>query len=724
MRRQGQARPELGRPSSARRRSPAARWPSSPAGSAASAGCGSTGSGSGGDRLGAPRPRTAARTRRGPRPLGRSPARLAEDRLHDLVQRVLTRDRPRRAAARRPAERAAITDAGLRARPLERLLDLGPRRVRELGRLVARLLEQPCAARLGLAELLRGVAVARSASSCARLVAGRVQDLGALALALGAVALELGLALLQLALAPPDLLLGAPQLRGGRASARRARARRRTRRRRGSGGARPSAPRGRSARPPPSGRRPGARAAAPGAAATWRRKASKASRTAFAVVAVPARGQSRRSTAASVSGARPARAAPVLPSSCCLLRATYARKYDACIGRSRHGFSPAYARSPRRIPRRACAQLLDAYPELAQLFLRARPLGAPRHRVDAGLVLRERDRVAEVRLVARAPSPSGRCRTRSRRAAARPSRARRAGTRTSRAAPRGVDLQQVEHLRLQLRLVDPERPAAELVAVADEVVRDARSRAPGSVSKRSTHSAVGRVNGWCDAPPALLVLVPLEHREVGDPEPTPRVARRSARARRPSCEAQRAEHARRLLAAVGARRARVVPGSLGTPRARPRRGTSRSASAPRRPRRRRGTRAPSRPTASRTPRARRARARENSCGTRRKRTASAPREDAELRAARHLGRVLDLEPEAQVGLVGAEAAVGLGVGHAAGTASRARRRRTRARPSDIIRSISAKRNSWSGNAISTSSCVISWTRSARRSSSRKQIAIW
>ena len=38
-------------------------------------------------------------------------------------------------------------------------------------------------------------------------------------------------------------------------------------------------------------------------------------------------------------------------------------------------------------------------------------------------------------------------------------------------------------------------------------------------------------------------------------------------------------------------------------------------------------------------------------------------EDAELRAARHLGRVLDLEPEARVGLVGAEAAIGLLEGH-------------------------------------------------------------
>src|SRR5204863_6613420 len=38
-------------------------------------------------------------------------------------------------------------------------------------------------------------------------------------------------------------------------------------------------------------------------------------------------------------------------------------------------------------------------------------------------------------------------------------------------------------------------------------------------------------------------------------------------------------------------------------------------------------------------------------------------EDAELRAPRDLGRVLDLEAEARVRLVRAEAAVGLGVGH-------------------------------------------------------------
>ena len=51
--------------------------------------------------------------------------------------------------------RALQDEAALRARPLERLLDLGAGGVGELGGLVARLLEQPVAAGLGLAELLR-----------------------------------------------------------------------------------------------------------------------------------------------------------------------------------------------------------------------------------------------------------------------------------------------------------------------------------------------------------------------------------------------------------------------------------------------------------------------------------------------------------------------------------------------------------------------------------------
>ena len=77
---------------------------------------------------------------------------------------------------------------------------------------MARLLEQPVAARLGLAQLARRVGV-RLRQEVAGLGLRGVDDLGALALRLGAVALDLGLALLQLALLRAHLLLGALQLR-------------------------------------------------------------------------------------------------------------------------------------------------------------------------------------------------------------------------------------------------------------------------------------------------------------------------------------------------------------------------------------------------------------------------------------------------------------------------------------------------------------------------------
>src|SRR6185312_5456267 len=82
----------------------------------------------------------------------------------------------------------------LRARPFERLFDLGTGGVRQFGCLVARLLEQAAALRLGLLELARGVGV-RLREELARLVPRGVQHLRALALALLAVALDLGLAL-------------------------------------------------------------------------------------------------------------------------------------------------------------------------------------------------------------------------------------------------------------------------------------------------------------------------------------------------------------------------------------------------------------------------------------------------------------------------------------------------------------------------------------------------
>ena len=103
--------------------------------------------------------------------------------------------------------------AGLAARPLERRLDLGARGVREFGRLVAGLLEQPGRPRLRLRDLL-GCLLLRLLRRVARLALGCVQQLGPLALAFLAVLLDVALALLQLTLAPRDLLLGAAQLRG------------------------------------------------------------------------------------------------------------------------------------------------------------------------------------------------------------------------------------------------------------------------------------------------------------------------------------------------------------------------------------------------------------------------------------------------------------------------------------------------------------------------------
>ena len=70
----------------------------------------------------------------------------------------------------------------------------------------------------------------------------------------------------------------------------------------------------------------------------------------------------------------------------------------------------------------------------------------------------------------------------------------------------GVMLEDVEDLRLQLRLVDPERPAAELVAVADEVVGDGAARRPGPCRSIASQSGVGRVNGMVRGRPALVLL--------------------------------------------------------------------------------------------------------------------------------------------------------------------------------------------------------------------------
>ena len=101
---------------------------------------------------------------------------------------------------------------GLRARPLERLLDLGPSRVGELGRLMARLLEQAGALRLRLPQLGGRLGVG-ARHDLPRLLVRGAHDLAPLALGLLAVALEVSLLRLELALAPPNLLLRPAELR-------------------------------------------------------------------------------------------------------------------------------------------------------------------------------------------------------------------------------------------------------------------------------------------------------------------------------------------------------------------------------------------------------------------------------------------------------------------------------------------------------------------------------
>ena len=139
--------------------------------------------------------------------------RRAHDRARDLVDRVLAetgRGAQLLSAVLGPGEHRG----GLRARPFERLLDFGTGGVRELGGLMARLLEQAAALGLRLLELAGRVGVSLG-EQLARLVAGGVQHLGPLPLALLAIPLDLGLALLELVLAAADLFLGLRKLRAG-----------------------------------------------------------------------------------------------------------------------------------------------------------------------------------------------------------------------------------------------------------------------------------------------------------------------------------------------------------------------------------------------------------------------------------------------------------------------------------------------------------------------------
>ena len=136
--------------------------------------------------------------------------RRCDDCFADLLDLVVA-EPGRREELLGAALGTAENRSGLRARPFEGLLDLCPRGVRQLGRLVARLFEEPAALGLCLAELLSRIAVGIR-KQLTRLVARVVEHLCALAFTLLAVALDLGFAVLLLAAAPANLFLGLGQL--------------------------------------------------------------------------------------------------------------------------------------------------------------------------------------------------------------------------------------------------------------------------------------------------------------------------------------------------------------------------------------------------------------------------------------------------------------------------------------------------------------------------------
>src|SRR6476660_3441356 len=134
-----------------------------------------------------------------------------------------------------------------------------------------------------------------------------------------------------------------------------------------------------------------------------------------------------------------------------------------------------------------------------------------RHRVDARLVLRERDRVAEVLLAGEdhehpvdAESDA---------AVRRRSHAERVEQEAElRFLLLAADPEQVEHTGLEVRLVNPKGTTAELIAVADQVVRECE-RVPGLPVEALLPLGRRTREGMVDRPPPLLFLVPLEHRK-------------------------------------------------------------------------------------------------------------------------------------------------------------------------------------------------------------------
>ncbi len=215
-------------------------------------------------------------------------------------------------------------------------------------------------------------------------------------------------------------------------------------------------------------------------------------------------------------------------------------------------------------------------------------------------------------------------------------------------------------MRLQLGLVDPEGAARDLDPVDDQVVSDRPCGARVGVEQRQALVVRARER-MVHRLPAFLLLVPLEQREIGHPEEAPGLAVDQVELAT-EVEAERAEHARdhrRLVGPEQHRRRRLRPErvQLGL----------REELCDRRANLallvvdeiREALRAPllGDPFEPLEVGARELLG--NAQETDRRRV----REDAELGAARQLRRVLDLEPEAQVGLVRSIARLRLVPGH-------------------------------------------------------------
>src|SRR5688572_15442772 len=193
-------------------------------------------------------------------------------------------------------------------------------------------------------------------------------------------------------------------------------------------------------------------------------------------------------------------------------------------------------------------------PQLAQLLRRDLRRRAA-HGVEARLVLRKRDHVAQVRLAREHhdrpvdPERDSAMRRRSH-------RERVEQEPELRPLLVGAQRERVEHALLQVGLVDPERPTAELVPVHDEVVclRQGLTGLGVEAIPPLLHGSRERV---MDGVPAPLVLVPLEHRKRIHPDEGEHVLVDEIELA-PEMEAQMAEHPRRHRPLVGGEEERLA----------------------------------------------------------------------------------------------------------------------------------------------------------------------